>query len=61
MIDKYTALQNTTDWIKNSSIEEFMEGFNNLPVHEMNENNSSLGTIIDSLEETTNDLLSSSV
>lgn len=30
MIDKYTALQNTTDWIVNSSIEEFMSTFNEL-------------------------------
>lgn len=30
MIDKYTALKNTTDWIVNSSIEEFMSTFNQL-------------------------------
>lgn len=30
MIDKYVALQNTTNWIVNSSSEEFMSTFNEL-------------------------------
>lgn len=30
MIDKYTALKNTTDWIANSSSEEFKSTFNEL-------------------------------
>lgn len=51
MDDKYQALQNTTDWIINSSVEEFMEGFNNLPKHEVNENNPSLGSIINSFPD----------
>lgn len=29
-VDKYTALENTLDWIKNSSPEEFAEGLNSL-------------------------------
>lgn len=49
MIDKYEAMQRTTDWIKNSSVEEFMEFFNRLPRHEVNENNPSLGSVVDCL------------
>lgn len=29
-VDKYTALENTLNWIENSSAEEFMAGFNSL-------------------------------
>lgn len=48
-MDRYEGLQKVTDWIKNSSSEEFMGTFNKL-----NDNYSgpTLGDFLDSLDDT---------
>lgn len=51
MVDKDTALQNTTDWIINCSIKDFLEFFNSLPESDTEQNNPNLGSIIDSFPD----------
>lgn len=50
-MNKYQALQNTTDWIVNCSIEEFMGGFNNLLFSDTEQDSPNLGSIIDSFPD----------
>ena len=49
-MDKYEGLQKVTDWIKNSSSEEFMESFNKLNDKEYS--GPTLGDFLDSLDDT---------
>ena len=46
-MDKYESLKRITDWIKNSSSEEFMEKFNQL---DGNYSGMSVGDFLDSTE-----------
>lgn len=49
-MDKYEGLQKVTDWIKNSSSEEFMGTFNKLNDKEYS--GPTLGDFLDSLDDT---------
>lgn len=49
-MDKYEALQKISDWIKNSSSEEFMGTFNKLNDKEYS--GPTLGDFLDSLDDT---------
>lgn len=46
-MDKYESLKRITDWIKNSSSEEFMEKFNQL---DRNYSGMTIGDFLDSTE-----------